>query len=231
MTESGPAPLSAPAWEPVALWSRPAEQREGTPLLVMFHGYMADELDLMGLADHLPGEFTIVSVRAPHAAGQGYSWFPLAREADYSVEAVVEALTPLAEWIDSVREVHTSVSLLGFSMGMGVATSLLRHRPRDFATVVGLSGFAVPPEGHPFFRDEELAALKVPFFWGRDQEDEVISGAMIEYSHGWLTTHTRLTKVLYSNMWHSISQQELAHVREFLTLTVLTAPTDGARRG
>jgi phospholipase/carboxylesterase len=30
---------------------------------------------------------------------------------------------------------------------------------------------------------------------------------MIEYTHGWLTKHTRLTKVLYSNMWHSISQQ------------------------
>lgn len=230
MTKSGTSPLSAPAWEPVALWSRPAEERAGTPLLVMFHGYMADERDLMGLADHLPGEFTIVSVRAPHTVGQGYSWFPLAREADYSVEAVVEALTPLAEWIDSIREPHSSVSLLGFSMGMGVATSLLRHRPSDFATAVGLSGFAVQPEDHPFFRDGELAELKVPFFWGRDQEDEVISGDMIEYTHGWLTASTRLTKVLYSNMWHSISQQELAHVREFLTLTVLTAAPEGARR-
>jgi phospholipase/carboxylesterase len=57
---------------------------------------------------------------------------------------------------------HTSVSLLGFSMGMGVATSLLRHRPEEFAAVVGLSGFAVQPEGHPFFRDGELAALKLP---------------------------------------------------------------------
>jgi phospholipase/carboxylesterase len=230
MTESGTAPLSAPLWQPVALWSRPVEEREGTPLLVMFHGYMADEQDLMGLADHLPGEFTVVSVRAPHAAGQGFSWFPLAREAHYSVEAVVEALTPLAEWIDSVRGAHTSVSLLGFSMGMGVATSLLRHRPEEFAAVVGLSGFAVQPEGHPFFRDGELAALKVPFFWGRDQEDEVISGDMVEYTHGWLTKHTRLTKVLYSNMWHSISQQELAHVREFLTLTVLAGPAKGAGR-
>ncbi|MHA7263257.1 alpha/beta hydrolase [Arthrobacter sp. TMN-37] len=230
MTASGSAPLSVPAWEPVALWSRPEHERAGTPLLVLFHGYMADELDLMGLADHLPEEFTVVSVRAPHAEEQGYSWFPLSRGADYSVEAVVEALTPLAEWIDTVRAPHSSVSLLGFSMGMGVATSLLRHRPGDFAAVVGLSGFAVPPEGHPFFQDEALAEHMVPFFWGRDQEDEVIAPSMIEYTHGWATSSTRLTKVLYSNMWHSISQQELAHVREFLTLTVLRAPSRAAER-
>jgi phospholipase/carboxylesterase len=229
MTEFDAASPSESAWEPVALWSRPEGEREGTPLLVMFHGYMADELDLMGLADHLPEEFTVVSVRAPHAESQGYSWFPLARDAGYSVEAVVEALTPLAGWIDSIRGAHPSVSLLGFSMGMGVATSLLRHRPDAFAAVVGLSGFAVQPQGHPFFKDEALAGLKVPFFWGRDQEDPVIAPAMVEYTHGWLTAHTRLTKVLYSNMWHSISQQELGHVREFLTLTVPGA-AEGARR-
>jgi phospholipase/carboxylesterase len=227
MTHTGPAPLSTPAWDPVTLWSRPESERAGTPLLVLFHGYMADERDLMALADYLPGEFTVVSVRAPHTEDQGFSWFPLSRDAGYSVGAVVEALKPLAEWLDTVRPPHSSVSLLGFSMGMGVATSLLRHRPGDFATVVGLSGFAVPPEDNPFFRDEALADLKVPFFWGRDQADEVIASSMVEYTHRWATSTTRLTKVLYPNMGHSISQQELAHVREFLTLTVLKAPSGG----
>ncbi|WP_104168325.1 alpha/beta hydrolase [Arthrobacter sp. SX1312] len=223
MTEpaTGTAAPSTDSRTPVVLWSKPESERGGTPLLVLFHGYMADEQDLMGLVDHLPADFTVASVRAPLAAGPGYSWFPLSREADYSVERVVESVTAVSGWLDSVRGNHSSVSILGFSQGMAVATSLLRHRPTDFACVVGLSGFTVPSEGHAFFRDDEAAASPVQFFWGRDQEDQVIMPEMIEVTHAWLVKHTKLTKILYPNMFHSINQQELAHVREFLTMTVL----------
>ncbi|MBG6224046.1 phospholipase/carboxylesterase [Arthrobacter sp. CAN_A2] len=223
MTESalGTAARSTDSPAPVVLWSKPEAERGGTPLLVLFHGYMADERDLMGLADHLPAEFTVASVRAPLQAGPGYSWLPLSREADYSVARVVESVTAVSGWLDTVRGNHSSVSLLGFSQGMAVATSLLRHRPTDFACVVGLSGFTVPSEGHAFFRDDEAAAAPAQFFWGRDQEDQVITPGMIEVTHGWLVKHTTLTKILYPNMFHSINQRELAHVREFLTMTVL----------
>ncbi|MCU1631656.1 MAG: Phospholipase [Micrococcaceae bacterium] len=223
MTDSahGTAVPSALSWDPVVLWSKPESERAGTPLLVLFHGYMANEEDLMGLTDHLPSEFTVVSVRAPLAVGQGFSWFPLSREDDYSVERVVESVSAVSAWLDTVRELHSSVSILGFSQGMAVATSLLRHRPADFACVVGLSGFAVPSEGHSFFRDDDAAAAPARFFWGRDQEDQVITPEMIGFTHAWLTQNTRLTKILYPNMLHSINLQELSHVREFLTMTVL----------
>ena len=203
------------------LWSKPEAERDGTPLLVLFHGYLADEADLMGLTDHLPADFTVASVRAPHAVGPGYSWFPLASDPDYSVERVVESVGAVAAWLDSVRHRHSGVSILGFSQGMAVATSLLRHRPTDFTCVVGLSGFCVPAEGAEFFRDEEAAGARVKFFWGRDQEDQVITPDKIEFTHAWLTTHTALTKILYSNMLHGINQQELTHVRQFLEMTVL----------
>ena len=213
-------PKTAP-WNPTVLWSKPEAERAGTPLLVLFHGYLANEEDLMGLADYLPSEFTIASVRAPQALGPGYTWFPLMNDADFSVERVVDAVDDVAGWLDSVKDVHSSVSLLGFSMGMAVASTLLRHRPADFAAVVGLSGFVVPAEGNPFFHDDELAAGGVPFFWGRDQADPVIDAPRIEFTHAWLNEHTALTKILYSNMGHGINMQELGHVKEFLTHLVL----------
>ncbi|MCC3273050.1 alpha/beta hydrolase-fold protein [Arthrobacter zhangbolii] len=206
---------------PVVLWSKPEAERAGTPLLVLFHGYLANEEDLMGLADYLPEDFTIASVRAPQAMGPGYTWFPLMSDADYSVESVVDSVTDVSAWLDGVSGAHSSVSLLGFSMGMAVATTLLRHRPQDFAAVVGLSGFVVPAEENPFFHDGELAQHKVPFFWGRDQADPVIDPQRIEYTHAWLNGHTALTKILYSNMGHGINMQELGHVKEFLAHTVL----------
>lgn len=208
---------------PTVLWSRPENERAGTPLLVIFHGYGADEADLFSLADQFPADFTIASVRAPQQAGPGYSWFPLRNDLSYSVTAVTESASAVEQWIDGVRGEHTSVSLLGFSQGMCMATTLLRHRPTDYAAVVGLSGFVVDAEGDPFFDDAAVAAVKPQIFWGRDQADPVIPEAAVEATNTWMHGHAKLTKVLYTGMLHGICAQEISHVGEFLRYKVLNA--------
>ncbi|MGN5733968.1 alpha/beta hydrolase [Arthrobacter psychrochitiniphilus] len=206
---------------PTVLWSRPENERARTPLLVIFHGYGADEADLFSLAAQLPPDFTIASVRAPLVAGPGYAWFPLRNDLSYSVSAVTESAAAVELWLDAVGEQHTSVSLLGFSQGMCMATSLLRHRPADYAAVVGLSGFVVDAEDDPFFDDAAVAARKPEIFWGRDQADPVIPENVIEATNTWMHGHAKLTKVLYSGMYHGINAQEIAHVGEFLQYKVL----------
>ncbi len=205
---------------PVVLWSKPEEARAGKPLLVLLHGYGANEQDLLGLADMLPQDFAVASVRAPITMGPGFSWFPLVGSADYSVQAVKDAAAYVFGWLDAIKANHPSVTLLGFSMGMAMATTLLRQRPADFAAVVGLSGFAIDAGDDPSFRDGELDGT-LPLFWGRDQQDPVITPDKIEYTMGWVRKHVKLTKVLYTGMWHGINQQELGHVSEFLTHEVL----------
>lgn len=206
--------------DPVVVWSKPEGSRAGTPLLVLLHGHMANEEDLMGILDFLPDEFTVASVRAPVAQGSGFTWFPLMQDTAYSVDKVTAAVQDVIDWVDTIKEPHSSVTLLGFSMGMAVASSMLRARPRDYAAVVGLSGFVVPAENSGIFKDDALEAHPVPFFWGRDQEDPVIPSDRIEFTHGWLNRHTKLTKVLYAGMYHSINARELGHVREFLQMVV-----------
>lgn len=209
------------------VWTRDESQREGTPLAVLLHGYGANERDLLGLVPGLPTEFTYASVRAPVSMGYGaYTWFDLDVERlAYSSSAARDAVEDLREWIDSVRAQHTSVTLIGFSMGMAMATSLLRTMPEAYKAVVGLSGFAVDPdrgEGLPeYFDDEALAAAQVPFFWGRDQADPIIPAEHIDYTHRWATSTVKLTKVLYAGAGHGIVPQEVAHINEFLTAEVL----------
>lgn len=214
------------AAEPVVVWSRTPQERQGTPLVVMLHGYGSHERDLFSFAHQLPEEFTCASVRAPLAEGPGFTWFPLdpLRMAYRSADAR-QAVDDLWSWIDGVRSEHSSVTLLGFSMGMAMATSLLRSRPEAFAAVVGLSGFAVDPEDDPetveYFDDEALAAQQVPFFWGRDQEDPVIPAECVDYTHGWANRTVKLTKVLYAGAGHGVVPQEIRHIGEFLTHMVL----------
>lgn len=206
---------------PTVLWSRPENERAGTPLLVMFHGYGADEADLFSLASQLPAEFTVACVRAPQQAGPGYAWFPLRTDLTYSLDAVIDSAATIEAWLDSVRDAHSCVTLLGFSQGMCMATTLLRHHPADYAAVVGLSGFVVTAEGNPYFDDSTTATVKPPLFWGRDQGDPVISAESVELTNSWLRGHTTLTKVLYTGIGHGINAQEMAHVSEFLAQKVL----------
>ena len=213
--------LDAPAFpEPTVLWSVPEDQRQGRPLLVLLHGYGANEADLFGLADQLPEEFVVASVRAPLAMGPGFTWFPLTGSLDYSFDAVKDSTEYVLDWLDGVREEFSSVSLLGFSMGMAMATSMWRRRPQDFAAIVGLSGFAVEG-GTDWFRDAELDG-STPFFWGRDPQDPVIPRDRIDFTAAWLLGKARATKVQYSGVWHGISPQEVGHVAEFLGFEVLS---------
>jgi len=213
--------LDAPAFpEPTVLWSVPEEQREGRPLLVLLHGYGANEADLFGLADQLPEEFVVASVRAPMPMGPGFTWFPLTGSLEYSFDAVKAATEYVLHWLDGVREGFSSVSLLGFSMGMAMATSMWRRRPQEFAAIVGLSGFAVEG-GTDWFRDAELDG-NTPFFWGRDPQDPVIPRDRIDFTAAWLLGKARATKVQYSGVWHGISPQEVGHVAEFLGFEVLS---------
>lgn len=205
---------------PVVLWSKPEEARAGKPLLVLLHGYGANEQDLLSLADMLPEEFVVASVRAPIAMGPGFTWFPLTGSVEYSLDAVKIASSYVLDWLDGVKGNHPSVTLLGFSMGMAMATTMLRQRPSDFAAVVGLSGFVVDSGDDGDFLDHELDG-GVPMFWGRDQQDPVITPDKIEFTMGWVRKHVKLTKVLYTGMWHGINQQEIGHVSEFLTHEVL----------
>lgn len=215
MTDA-PAPTAAP----FAVWSNDADARPGTPLLVLLHGYGSHERDLMGLVPALPAQFSVASLRAPQPVQLGYQWFPLSADLGFSLERVLEAVAPVAAWLRERAAEHSSVTLLGFSQGMAMATSLARHMPGEIAAVVGLSGFVVPGE-HPLFADERLREQRLPMFWGRDPQDPVIPPELVDATAEWALEHADVMKVHYTGVGHGVSPQELDHVGEYLTQVVL----------
>ncbi|KRE81798.1 alpha/beta hydrolase [Arthrobacter sp. Soil763] len=200
------------------VWSRPEHERAGTPLLVMLHGYGTDETRMADLFARLPPEFTCAAPRGPKVIGDDYGWFLLDYFLTHDFADVVTAANSVFGWIDAVRDNHSSVSLLGYSQGMAMASTLLRLRPEAFRAVVGLSGFVL---------DNELLAMsesfseRPPFFWGRDKEDPVINEAATAHTEEWLHRHTQLTARSYPGMGHAISPAELVDVGAFLRHYVL----------
>ena len=151
---------------PHVIWNNEPQDRAGTPLVVMFHGYGSYEEDLMALSFALPQGYTYASVRAPQRAGMGFQWFPLAADLAFTTDAVVAAAETVIEWLREESQQHTHVFLLGFSQGMAMATTVARHAPELVDAVVGMSGFVVPvaPDDAQadFFRDDRLRAEPLP---------------------------------------------------------------------
>lgn len=208
--------LEIPDLDDTAVLWRGAPSDEATrPLLVLLHGYGADERDLMGLAPQLPDGLALAAVRAPLTPpwpSPGHSWYPLEGDDARDPEAVTKAAERFLAWLDRLGHAGP-VGLLGFSQGGAVSLQALRLRPAGFACVVNLSGYAAPGA---LPGDAELAALKPPVFWGRGSADQVIPAALVAHTSDWLPAHSDLVGRIYPGLAHAIAPQEIDDLRTFL---------------
>lgn len=196
-------------------WSSPDRGR--MPLLVLLHGYGADEHDLFGLVPYLPEGIAVASVAAPLAPPwpmPGRSWYPIEGLEGRSPEAVTAAAEAFLDWLDTAVGDAPSVALLGFSQGAAVSLQALRLAPERFGAVVALSGYAAPGE---LPDDEALAERRPAVFWGRGTHDDVIPPGLIAHTAQWLPAHVELSGRVYTGLTHSISEEELIDVHRFLT--------------
>lgn len=199
-------------------WS--TDERAGKPLLVLLHGYGADEHDLFGLVPYLPAGIAVAALPAPLKPpfpAPGRSWFPL-ETLGRSAEAVNPAAQAVLDWLDENAAESSSVALLGFSQGATVSLQAMRMAPRRFDAVLVLSSIVSPGE---LPGDEVLKEVKPPVFWGMGTQDHIFTPPTLGATAEWLPAHSTMTSKVYDGMGHGISQEELADVREFLDAWVV----------
>ena len=194
-------------------YSRPENERAGTHLVLLLHGYGSHEKDLLSLAEHLPQEgITYAGMRAPQPVGTqfsadatgahipdeaiGYQWYPLDQQLNADVRTIEQASDYVLEWVEQHESHYASVAL------------------------VGLSGYAVESDS-PYFKDDDLKATELPVFFGRDQEDPIIPQPFVDYTYEWIRAYTDGIKVLYAGAGHGVSALEIRHVGEFIDVKVL----------
>lgn len=191
----------------------------GTPLLLIMHGFGANERDLAPLVDFFPGPFSAACIRAPMPIPQfpgGFAWFPITDNPGVPEMAIADdAVAAVMDWLEGTvagTDVGPIVPI-GFSQGGAMVVHLLRHHPERFAAGVVMSGFTVPGE---VAGDGRLAASKPPVFFGYDPDDPVVPGAAFERTREFGVEHFTLEDHIY-RVAHGINQEELADVAAFLT--------------
>ncbi len=193
------------------------------PLLLLLHGYGANEDDLFSLAPYLDERFFIVSARAPitlRGMG-GYAWFNLGFTAQgISVDpAEVEAARhTLHKFIGEIVEAYdcdpNAVYLVGFSQGAMMSLAVALTYPGSAAAVVAMSGRLMPQiiEQIP----DKDALIGLPVFVLHGTRD-----AVLPISHGRDTSRhlselpIDLTYKEY-DMGHEVSAESLEDITEWL---------------
>src|SRR3954451_12464459 len=127
-------------------------------LLLLLHGYGADERDLGGLLSYLDpeGRFVTVLPRGPIAAPPGFSWFDMMGVSDQPdpeaalAQGFADALASVDDLLDAACAEHgmarDQAVVGGFSQGGGLALALApgpHDRPRP-AGVLAMSPFVLP---------------------------------------------------------------------------------------
>ena len=167
---------------PLPFLNRPAASQTPSPLLlVLMHGVGSNEGDLFGLAPHVPPQFHVISLRAPHTMGpNAHAWFEFSvlpdgsRSIHETQEAASRSLVALTVEAAAAQlgVPPERVVLGGFSQGGIMALSMLLTRPELLhAAMVWHSRLL--PQALPFSAPAEALSGK-PLWVSHGVQDNVI---------------------------------------------------------
>jgi thioredoxin 1 len=163
----------------MALVTNVIEGSDADRVLLLMHGYGADERDLGGLLPYLDphGHFVTVLPRGPHAAPPGFSWFDVMTEDPEAAQrGFAEAIAAVDELLDTTCREHgmkrEESIVAGFSQGAGLAFALgfQRSEKPHPAGVLAMS---------PFVRAEFVdvdweQAVEVPILLQHGTDDPMV---------------------------------------------------------
>ena len=191
-----------------------SQSNKSKPLVILLHGYGANEVDLPDIMNDLPRGLPWVSPRAPISLGKNaFSWFPITLPLNPDAETVDYATERLWAWIDAKVPATTPLILIGFSQGGFMASQLLRTRPARIVKTAILAGFV---SSHAQPGDATLNQSQPHVFYCRGLNDTAVSEVAVQRIKEWLRNHAQAEVVEIANLAHGINQTALRALSNYL---------------
>lgn len=192
-----------------------------SPAVVFLHGRGADEQDLLPIAQFLPEDLHVLSLRGPDRLEPGYTWYELdlsggnLHTSQPDAEDFRRSLDLVHEFVDRAVETFDldpdRVGLFGFSQGAITALSALLERPEAYRWVVALNGYLAAAH-----EDRADAAGDKPVFVGCGERDQVIPASRAEAAADRLREAGADVTLARYPVGHGTTPEELQDVGKWL---------------
>jgi phospholipase/carboxylesterase len=192
------------------------ELAKASKVLVMIHGRGGSAEDILGLSAHL--HVTDFALLAPQATGN--TWYPYSFMAKPS-ENEPWLSSALALLKDVLKDIYTAglkneqVFFLGFSQGACLALEFVTRNAAKYGGVVAFTGGLI---GDKIYNENYGGDFSgTPVFIGTSDPDPHVPVQRVNDTAAILAQmNASLTKKIYKNMGHTISQDEINTVNELI---------------
>ena len=171
-------PVGAAAQPLTVVYQPPRKPAPGKPpLLVLLHGFGANEQDLLAIAARLDSRLAVASFRAPYEIRPGsYSWMN-----GNTADELARARRLVIEGIDQVAEARGAdrhrVYLAGFSQGAMLTLAIALMEPEKIAGAAVLSGRLAATVRDSHATPERLRGFPILVTHGTDDQQIPIRSA------------------------------------------------------
>lgn len=200
------------------------------PVLIILHGYGADEFDLIPIAAKLDRQFLTISIQAPIKLGwSGYAWHHLEQttsglKSDNKSRIESEALLmeSLPEIIKKEGGDPNQVYLMGFSQGSAMCYSLIGRHDFDklglkVRGVIIMSGY-IPEDVIEPLRKKDLSSI--PFFLSHGLHDDLIPPIAMKVAIDILEKTGAKTFAKDYEIGHGLTEETVSDIRKWIQTVV-----------
>lgn len=183
-------------------------------LLVILHGYGANEYDLFQLSDAFTRKSHVVSLQAPYQLyPESYAWYAIqfdeVKGKWSDIAQAKEIVEQLHVFIQALKEQYQVryIDLLGFSQGAILSYALATKYPQQYSKIMALSGY-FNKELNEVSNDAAFDQLKI--YASHGAEDPVIPLSWsAEIPSALDELHIEYEHFVFQDMGHTINQENL----------------------
>jgi phospholipase/carboxylesterase len=184
--------------------------------LIMIHGRGAEAHDILSIARHLKvDDFALVAPQAENRTWYPYSFLAPIDENEPSFSKSLDAIHQVVVAVQQNGIEKENIYFLGFSQGACLALEFTARNAAKYGGVVAFTGGLI---GDKVYEDHYSGNFEnTPIFIGTSNPDFHVPVERVNETETLLKKMTAsVTKKIYPNMGHTISQDEINLVNELI---------------
>jgi phospholipase/carboxylesterase len=189
---------------------------EATKALVMVHGRGGSAEDILGLANYLPvNDFALFAPQATNNTWYPYSFLSAPNDNEPWLSSALAVLKDTVADVQATGIKTENIYFLGFSQGACLTLEFVTRHAARYGGVVAFTGGLIGDKIYEQNYAGDFAGT--PVFIGTSDPDPHVPVERVHATAEILSgMHAKVTKKIYKNMGHTISQEEINLVNELI---------------